>query len=63
MSQNTKLTYEQAMKELEQTVALLESGETDMDKAFELYEKGVKLAKYCEDYLNEKEKMLKNAES
>ena len=31
-----KLTYEQAMKELEQTVALLENSDTDMDKAFEL---------------------------
>ncbi|MBQ6379990.1 MAG: exodeoxyribonuclease VII small subunit [Clostridia bacterium] len=54
-----KLTYEQAMKELEQTVALLENSDTDMDKAFELYEKGVKLAKFCEEYLSEKEKSLK----
>ena len=54
-----KLTYEQAMKELEQTVALLENSDTDMDKSFELYEKGVKLAKFCEEYLSEKEKSLK----
>lgn len=54
-----KLTYEQAMNELEQTITQLEKGETDMDKAFELYEKGVKLAKYCEEYLSEKEKSLK----
>ena len=56
------LTYEQAMQELEKTVSLLESGNTDMDKAFELYEKGVKLAKFCEDYLSEKEKSLKGEE-
>ena len=54
-----KMTYEQAMKELEKTVAELESGNVDMDKSFALYEKGVKLAKYCEDYLSEKEKNLK----
>ena len=53
------MTYEQAMKELEKTVAELESGNVDMDKSFALYEKGVKLAKYCEDYLSEKEKSLK----
>ena len=57
-----KMTYEKAMRELEQTVAQLESDTTDMDKAFELYEKGVKLAKFCEDYLTEKEKGLKEAE-
>jgi len=52
------MTYEQAMKALEETVAQLENSNTDMDKAFELYEKGVALAKYCEDYLSEKEKSL-----
>lgn len=57
-----KMTYEKAMCELEQTVAQLESDTTDMDKAFELYEKGVKLAKFCENYLTEKEKGLKEAE-
>ena len=56
---NEKMSYEQAMKELEKTVSLLEDGNVDMDQAFELYEKGVKLAKYCEDYLNEKEKSVK----
>ena len=53
-----KMTYEQAMKALEETVAQLENSNTDMDKAFELYEKGVALAKFCEDYLSEKEKSL-----
>ena len=57
-----KMTYEKAMRELQQTVAQLESDTTDMDKAFELYEKGVKLAKFCENYLTEKEKGLKEAE-
>lgn len=57
-----KMTYEKAMQELEKTVSLLESGNADMDQAFELYEKGVKLAKFCEEYLNEKEKSIKGEE-
>ncbi len=57
---DNKMTYEQAMKELEQTVKMLENPETDIDKAFELYEKGIKLSKFCEDYLDKKEKKLKN---
>ena len=58
-----KLTYEQAMKELEKTVDMLESGSADMDASFALYEKGVKLAKFCEDYLTEKENSLKGEEA
>ena len=57
-----KMTYEQAMKELEATVAQLESGKADMDTAFELYEKGLKLTKFCEEYLDEKEKLFKAEE-
>lgn len=58
-----KMSYEQAMSELEKTVELLEKENVDMDKAFELYEKGVKLAKYCEDYLSDKEKLIKKVEA
>lgn len=55
-----KMTYEQAMKELEEIVKKLENPETDIDNAFELYEKGIKLSKFCEDYLGEKEEKLKS---
>ena len=58
-----KMTYEQAIKALEETVAKLEKNDTDMDTAFALYEKGVALAKFCEDYLTQKEKSLEESES
>ena len=58
-----EMTYEQAMQALEQTVAQLESGSADMDEAFALYEKGIELVKYCENYLNEKQKLLKADEN
>lgn len=52
------MTYEQAIKELEEIVKKLENPQTQIDKAFELYETGLKLSKFCEDYLSEKEKLL-----
>ena len=54
------ITYEQAIKELEETVKQLENPETGIDKAFELYEKGIELSKFCEDYLDKKEQKLKS---
>ena len=58
MKEEKKFSFEQAMEELEQIVAQLESGATDMDKSFALYERGVKLTKFCESYLDEKQKLL-----
>lgn len=52
------MTYEQAIKELEEIVKKLENPQTQIDKAFELYETGLKLSKFCEEYLSEKEKLL-----
>lgn len=58
-----KMTYEEAMKKLESVTDKLESGNTSMDEAFSLYEEGLKLTKFCEDYLSEKEKIVKNSEA
>lgn len=58
-----KMSFEQAMEELEKTVAELESGNVDMDKAFKLYEKGIKLTKFCEDYLDSKQKLISKEEN
>ena len=54
------MTYEEAMKELEGIVKQLENPDTGIDKAFELYEKGIELSKFCEDYLDKKEQKLKS---
>ena len=40
-------TFEQAMQELEQTVARLESGNLPLDETLALYERGQALAEMC----------------
>ena len=49
------LTFEQAFKELEESVAKLESGELPLEESLELYERGQALAAYCAKMLDEAE--------
>lgn len=46
------LSFEEALKELEKIVALLESGDTPLQHAIELYERGNKLRQRCADRLD-----------
>ncbi len=48
-----KMTFEQAMAELEQIVAQLERGQADLDASIAAYERGVALKKFCEARLKE----------
>jgi len=48
----TQLTYEEALKELEQIVAMLEEDELTLDKSLELYKRGQGLLTHCSDILN-----------
>lgn len=41
------LTFEEALQELEQTVARLESGNLTLDDSLSLFERGQKLAAHC----------------
>ena len=51
-------TFEENLKELESIVLKLESGETGLDEALELYEKGIKLSAICKERLeNAKQKI------
>ncbi|MFA4044925.1 MAG: hypothetical protein HZRFUVUK_001733 [Candidatus Fervidibacterota bacterium] len=54
-----QMTFEQAIKELEEIVAKLESGKTSLEEALKLFERGVKLAKLCERKLRRVERRLK----
>lgn len=45
-------TFEDALKELEETVKKLESGDTTLDEAMSLFEKGVALTKECRKMLD-----------
>ncbi len=42
-----KQTFEQSLKNLEEVVEKMESGELPLDKCLDQYEKGVKLAAFC----------------
>lgn len=42
-----KLTYEQAIKRLEEIVSRLEQGTISLDESIQLYEEGVKLSEFC----------------
>ena len=46
-----ELTFEIAMKRLEEIVSSLESGTVSLDDSLKLFEEGIKLTKYCENEL------------
>ncbi|HPD91283.1 MAG: exodeoxyribonuclease VII small subunit [Rhodobacter sp.] len=48
MKQVGELSFEEALKELEQVVGQLESGNVDLDKSIALYERGADLKRHCE---------------
>ncbi len=52
MSQEKKITYEQAVKRLEEIADAMESGKLTLDESIKLYEESVKLSKFCYDTLN-----------
>ena len=47
------MKFEEAMKELEETVKKLESGETTLDESMELFEKGINLTRQCRKMLSD----------
>lgn len=55
----SKLTYEEALKQLEETINLLDSGECSLDESLEKYKLGVKLYKHCNSILSKAEGEIK----
>ena len=53
-----KKTIEHAMKQLEQIVQDLESGDMPLEKAIKTFEEGVQLSKFCSQKLDETEKRI-----
>lgn len=47
------MKFEEAMRQLEETVTKLESGDVSLEEAMELFEKGVGLSKSCQKLLSE----------
>ncbi len=52
------LSFEEAFRQLEAVVATLEKGDTPLEEALTLFEKGMTLAQFCSSKLNEAEKRL-----
>lgn len=50
--------FEKSIKELEEIVAKLENGDTTLDESLELFEKGIKLSKECNQMLDKAEKKV-----
>ncbi len=53
-----ELKYEDAVKQLEEIVALLEKGDISLEKSLELFQKGVALSAFCTGKLDETEKQI-----
>ena len=53
------LTFEENLKKLENIVEQLESGEIDLERSVELYEKGMILKNNCEEKLKKVEIQIK----
>lgn len=52
------MSFEAALKRLEEIVQLMESGETDLDAMIAAFEEGQKLVKVCTEKLNAVEKKI-----
>ena len=50
--------FEESMKELEEIVAKLESGDASLNESLEYFEKGIKLSKSCQKMLDTAEKKV-----
>ncbi len=50
--------FEKSIKELEEIVAKLEKGETGLDESLELFERGIKLSRECNEMLDNAEKKV-----
>ena len=53
-----KKTFETAMKQLEQIVQDLETGDMPLEKAIKKFEEGIQISKYCSQKLDESEKRI-----
>jgi len=53
-----KTSFEDALKELEESANMLEGGELGLDDSIKEFEKGIRLARYCQQKLEEAERKI-----
>ncbi|MEK3991128.1 MULTISPECIES: exodeoxyribonuclease VII small subunit [Robertmurraya] len=58
MSKDTKISFEEAMQQLEDIVEQLEEGDVPLEEAISIYKKGMELSKLCHDKLRNVEEQL-----
>ena len=54
-----KLTFEQALAELEKIVARMESGELSLEQALATHKRGLELARFCQQKLEAAQQQVK----
>ena len=58
-----KMTFEEAMKELERLVDSLDKGDVSLDEAIEAYDRGSQLKDHCQKKLNEAKMKVETIQS
>ena len=58
MSNSKKISFEDALKQLEETVLHMEKGDLSLDDNIKFFEKGSLLADFCSKQLKEAEKKV-----
>lgn len=53
-----KMSFEQALKQLEDSVARLEAGEVKLEEALQVFERGVKASRTCAEWLEHTRKRV-----
>ncbi len=60
MNNKDKISFEDAIRDLEEIVDNLNNDELDLEKAISAYEKGMELKKICEQRLKEAKLRIEN---
>jgi exodeoxyribonuclease VII small subunit len=55
---NKAMTFEKAMKKLEEIVQELEAGQLTLEESLKKFQEGVKLSQFCSSKLDETEKKI-----
>ncbi|GGH25107.1 exodeoxyribonuclease VII small subunit [Paenibacillus segetis] len=58
MGQEQQINFEDAMNQLEEVVAQLENGDVPLEKAIDLFQKGMQLSQLCSQKLAQVERKI-----
>ncbi|MCG8400271.1 MAG: exodeoxyribonuclease VII small subunit [Firmicutes bacterium] len=58
MKETEMITFEDALSRLEELVNKLEEGNLPLEESLDLFEEGIKITKYCSNFLDKAEKRI-----